>query len=163
MSAPGTLRTCAGPGSMSAFGRKAYNLRCRLGTEIRKLQVFQGEIVSQAAYEGSIPFARSNRRAPQRRGSACRPSSEGCLTWANGTTTRSVRLGMILSFRPFHHVAGRDDRAARACAVVDVAFFHAVARDEHDPEIAVQVGTDDRLVVGRNRSGERLLGVGDRG
>ena len=59
---------------------------------------------------------------------------------------------------------GRRQRSyAWTCGVVGVAFLHAVGRDEGDPKIAVHVGTDDRLVVARNRPGEWLLGVGDCG
>ena len=51
----------------------------------------------------------------------------------------------------------------RAGAVVGVALFYAVGRNEDDAKIAVHIGTDDRLVVARNRPRERLLGIGGRG
>src|SRR5262249_40342658 len=69
--------------------------------------------------------------------------------------------GAVLLDLP-HLVAGGDDRAARARAALDVALVHAVGGDEGDVEIAVAVGADDRLVVGRNRLGERLVGLRDR-
>src|SRR5262245_30148083 len=51
----------------------------------------------------------------------------------------------------------------RAGAVVGVALFDAIRRDEGDAKIAVHIGADDRLVVARNRPRERLLGIGGRG
>jgi len=45
----------------------------------------------------------------------------------------------------------------RAGAVVGVALFDAIRRDEGDAKIAVHIGADDRLVVARNRPRERLL------
>ena len=63
-------------------------------------------------------------------------------------------------FHSIHHVAGGDDRPTGRVPVVDVALLHAVGRHQRDPEVAVHVAADDRLVVARNRPGERLLGVG---
>src|SRR6516225_6422780 len=60
-------------------------------------------------------------------------------------------------------MAGRDDRMGRAGAVVGVALFYAIRRNEGDAKITVYIGADDRLVVARNRPRERLLGIGGRG
>src|SRR5262252_4967628 len=51
----------------------------------------------------------------------------------------------------------------RAGAVVVVALFYAIRRNEGDAKIAVHIGADDRLVVARNRPRERLLGIGGHG
>src|SRR5260370_39331189 len=65
-----------------------------------------------------------------------------------------------LSFRTIHRVTGRDDRPARAGAVVGVALLHPVGADERDTEIAVRIRSDDGFVVAGNRPRERLLGIG---
>src|SRR5277367_3539258 len=43
-----------------------------------------------------------------------------------------------------------------------VALLDPVVRNQHDTEIAVHIGADDRLVVARNGPAERLLRVGHR-
>src|SRR5512133_3712684 len=62
-----------------------------------------------------------------------------------------------LSFQAIHGVTGRDDRSARARAVMGVAFLHAVGTEERDAEIAVHVRSDDGLVVAGDGPCERLL------
>src|SRR5712671_3251791 len=64
-----------------------------------------------------------------------------------------------LSFQTIHCVTGRDDRPARAGAVVGVALLHPVGADERDAEIAVHIRSDDGLVVAANHPGKRLLGI----
>src|SRR5262249_16757458 len=73
-----------------------------------------------------------------------------------GAALRSLPARQILPPHAIHHVAGGDDRTGRAGAVVGVALFDAIRRDEGDAKIAVHVGADDRLVVARNRPRERL-------
>src|ERR1700730_15142491 len=74
-----------------------------------------------------------------------------------GRPLRSRQARQILRFHAIHHVAGGDDRMGRAGAVVGVAFFYAIRRNQGDAKIAVHIGADDRLVVARNRPRERLL------
>jgi hypothetical protein len=45
----------------------------------------------------------------------------------------------------------------RAGAVVGVALFYAIQRNEGDAKIAVHIGPDDRLVVARNRPRELII------
>src|SRR5262249_57690817 len=72
---------------------------------------------------------------------------------------RSARRSPVcgLSFHTVHRVAGRDDRPARACAVVGVALLRPVGADERDAEIAVHVRSDDGFVFTPNHPVYRLF------
>src|SRR6516225_8855445 len=93
----------------------------------------------------------------------CSPQYWSARRRSLGAPLRSRQARQILPSHPIHHVAGGDDRMVRAGAVVGVALFYAVRRNERDAKIAVHIGAENRLVVARNRPRERLLGIGGRG